>query len=48
MDEAAGNEYMNKTLEGVKFTVYATQDTVESDSSTIPMMPTPSIRRCPM
>ena len=32
MDEAAGNEYMNKTLEGVKFTVYATQDTVESDS----------------
>ena len=32
MDEAAGNEYMNKTLEGVKFTVYATQDTVEYDS----------------
>ena len=32
MDEAAGNEYMNKTLEGVKFTVYATHDTVESDS----------------
>ena len=32
MDEAAGNEYMDKTLEGVKFTVYATQDTVESDS----------------
>ena len=32
MDEAAGNEYMNKTLEGVKFTVYATQNTVESDS----------------
>ena len=32
MDEAAGNEYMNKTLEGVEFTVYATQDTVESDS----------------
>ena len=32
MDEAAGNAYMNKTLEGVKFTVYATQDTVESDS----------------
>ena len=23
MDEAAGNEYMDKTLEGVKFTVYA-------------------------
>ena len=32
MQESAGNEYMNKTLEGVKFTVYATQDTVESDS----------------
>ena len=32
MKESAGNEYMNKTLEGVKFTVYATQDTVESDS----------------
>ena len=32
MDEAAGNDCMNKTLEGVKFTVYATQDTVEGDS----------------
>ena len=32
MDEAAGNDYMGKTLEGVKFTVYATQDTVENDS----------------
>ena len=32
MDENAGNDYQGKTLEGVKFTVYATQDTVESDS----------------
>ena len=32
MDEAAGNDYQDKTLTGVKFTVYATQDTVESDS----------------
>ena len=32
MDTAAGNEYQNKTLTGVKFTVYATQDTVEYDS----------------
>ena len=32
MDEAAGNDYMGKTLTGIKFTVYATQDTVESDS----------------
>ena len=32
MDEQAGNEYQNETLTGVKFTVYATQDTVESDS----------------
>ena len=32
MDEAAGNDYMDKTLEGVKITVYATQDTVENDS----------------
>ena len=32
MDKLAGNEYMDKTLEGVKFTVYATQDTVENDS----------------
>ena len=34
MDEAAGNEYQGKTLEGVKFNVYATQDTVEYDSTT--------------
>ena len=32
MDAEAGNKYMGKTLEGVKFTVYAAQDTVESDS----------------
>ena len=32
MDEAAGNDYMNKTLTGISFTVYATQDTVENDS----------------
>ena len=32
MDEAAGNDYMGKTLTGIKFTVYATQDTVENDS----------------
>ena len=32
MDEAAGNDYQEKTLTGVKFTVVATQDTVESDS----------------
>ena len=32
MDEAAGNDYMSKTLTGIKFTVYATQDTVENDS----------------
>jgi len=32
MDEAAGNEYQGKTLEGVELTVMATQDTVESDS----------------
>ena len=34
MDEQAGNEYQNETLTGVKFTVYATQDTVEYDSTT--------------
>ena len=33
MDELAGNEYQNETLTGVKFTVVATQDTVEHDSS---------------
>ena len=32
MDKNAGNEYMDKTLTGIKFTVYATQDTVENDS----------------
>ena len=32
MDELANNDYMDKTLTGIKFTVYATQDTVESDS----------------
>ena len=32
MDEAAGNEYQDKTLDGVKITVLATQDAVESDS----------------
>ena len=32
MDEAAGNDYQNKTLEGLGITVYATQDTVENDS----------------
>ena len=33
MDELAGNEYQNETLTGVKFTVVATQDTVEYDST---------------
>ena len=32
MDEAAGNEYMNKTLEGIGLAVVATQAPVESDS----------------
>ena len=32
MDKLAGNEYKEKTLENVKFTVLATQDTVENDS----------------
>ena len=32
MDETAGNDYMNKELKNVKFTVYAAQDTVENDS----------------
>ena len=32
MDPAAGNEYMNKELKDTTITVYATQDTVESDS----------------
>ena len=30
--ETAGNDYMNKTIDGISVTVYATQDTVESDS----------------
>lgn len=33
MDETAGNDYQNQTLEGVEITVYATQDTVETDSN---------------
>ncbi len=33
MDEDAGNKYQEKELAGVKFTVYATQDTVEYDSN---------------
>lgn len=32
MASDAGNEYMGKTLDNVKFTVYATQDTAENDS----------------
>ena len=32
MDKLANNDYMDKTLTGIKFTVYATQDTVENDS----------------
>ena len=32
MDEAAGNEYQDKELNGLSITVVATQDTVESDS----------------
>ena len=32
MDAAAGNEYQGKELTGITITVYATQDTVESDS----------------
>ena len=32
MDEAAGNDYQDKTLEGVQITVYATQYTEEYDS----------------
>ena len=32
MDEAANNDYQNKTLEGLGITVVATQDTVENDS----------------
>ena len=32
MQETAGNEYKNLTIDGISITVYATQDTVESDS----------------
>ncbi len=32
MKESAGNEYMDLTISGISITVYATQDTVESDS----------------
>ena len=32
MQETAGNEYQGKTVDGIKITVYATQDTVENDS----------------
>ena len=33
MDEAAGNEYQNLTIDGVAITVYATQETGEYDSN---------------
>ncbi len=32
MQETAGNDYQNLTLDGITVTVYATQDTVENDS----------------
>ncbi len=32
MKESAGNEYQNKSIDGIAITVYATQDTVENDS----------------
>ena len=34
MQESAGNDYMNESIDGITITVYATQDTVESDSFT--------------
>ena len=34
MKESAGNEYMHESIDGIAITVYATQDTVESDSFT--------------
>ena len=34
MKESAGNDYMNESIDGIAITVYATQDTVESDSFT--------------
>ena len=33
MQETAGNDYQNLTIDGIGITVYATQDTVESDSN---------------
>ncbi len=32
MQESAGNEYQNLSIDGISITVYATQATVESDS----------------
>ena len=32
MQESAGNEYMNESIDGIAITVVATQDTLESDS----------------
>ena len=32
MQESAGNDYQNLTIDGIGITVYATQDTVENDS----------------
>ena len=32
MQESAGNEYQDKSIDGISITVYATQDTVENDS----------------
>ena len=32
MQESAGNEHMNESIDGISITVYATQNTVESDS----------------
>ena len=34
MQESAGNEYQDKSIDGIAITVYATQDTVEYDSNT--------------
>ena len=34
MQESAGNDYMNESIDGIAITVVATQDTVESDSFT--------------
>ena len=34
MQESAGNDYMNESIDGIAITVYATQDAVESDSFT--------------